>query len=109
MVVDFVFRYHGRRRILSDHKSGADAAVFGQKARKSFGKGRIDQPLRSPLGYVGQLGYGHLHEIEGQSHRLPVEVSAGDDLILIGEYQRIVGHRVDFPGNGIVYITDRIS
>ena len=109
MVVNFVFGYHGCGRVLRDHETVIEAALFYQECRKSLGQCRVDQSLGSSFRYVGQFGDGDLQEVKGKRHRLSMEIAAGDDFIFVREYDRIVGHGIDLSGYRSVCIGDGIS
>ena len=90
-----VFRGHGSRGILHDHKAAVDTPLGGEEPGQTVGKGSVDHTLNAPLGDTGDLRTGDTQEIEGQRHGLSVEVSAGNHRLVLTEQQRIVRYGIE--------------
>ena len=90
IAVHFVLAHHARGCILRDHKTGVQTGIgnkeFGQAAKSH------DQLSHTPFGDITQFGQGNSQEIVRDRQRLAVEVSAGDDLVLVRENGRVVCH-----------------
>ncbi len=94
-----------RRGDLSDHEAGVDPAIVDQKRRQT-GHPRVDQQRHAPLGERADFGDGQRQIIGRKGHRLGVEVTTGDDLLVIGKHQRVVGDRVGFAHQHLGRLTD---
>ena len=68
----------------------------------------IYQPLDAAFRYVGQFGHGHSKEIESQTHRLSVEITTKQEILLFSENQRIVSGRVHFDLYDFAYIVNGV-
>ena len=104
MGIYLALRHHGRRGVLGDHEARVHPAVSGQEGRQPLGQGRIHQPLQP----VGVFRQGDAQKVHGQGHRLPVEIAAGDGLILLREDQGVVGDGVDLPAYHAPHIADGV-
>ena len=89
--------------ILNDHESGANAAVRCQECRQ-FTICRVDQTFNTSLRYVSQLRNCDSQEVKAQCHRLSVEVTAGDSVLIFFEDDRIICYRVYFNIYMVKYI-----
>ncbi len=91
-----VLAHQGGAGHLRDHEAGVQPAVPGEEGGEPAGEHRVDELLHPPLADVGQLGDGDGREIEGDGHRLPVEVPAGDEVgaLLREEDGGVVGDAV---------------
>ena len=108
MGVHLVFRHHGRRRVLGNHKARADAAVSSQESGQPR-KLRVDQALKPALRDVGQLGDGHARHVHGNGDGLAVEVAARNGLVVIGENERIVGDSVNLAREHVPAVAQRVA
>ena len=93
--VDLVLTDHGGGSVLNDHEAGVDAGLGGQERGQAVGERGVDHTLGAALGSVGQLARGDAEEVERQGHGLAMEVTAGDDGLVIEEHQRVIGDGVE--------------
>jgi hypothetical protein len=70
---------------------------------------RVDKQGGPPLTERPDLGQGQRQGVGGESHRLGVEVAAGQGLAGLGEHQRIVGHRPGLDQQGAFGVTKQIE
>ena len=93
--VDLVLADHGGGSVLNDHEAGVDAGLGGQERGQAVGERGVDHTLGAALGSVGQLARGDAEEVERQGHGLAMEVTAGDNGLVIEEHQRVIGDGVE--------------
>ena len=91
----FVFRSQRRAGDLGDHEAGVHPAVIHQEGRQ-LGQVAVDQQRHAAFGQRADFGNGQGQVIGGKGHRFGVEIAAGQDVVVVAEYQRIVRNRVGF-------------
>ena len=109
MCIDLVLRYHGCGSILSDHIAVIQSAVLYKESGKSFGHSGVNHSVLTSFRYVSKFCKSDSQEVECQSHRLSVEVSAGDYIILIREDDGVICNSVDFLCNYAFYVLDSVT
>ena len=82
-----------RRGDLGDHEAGIHTAVVDQEGRQARHAG-IDQQRHTSLGQRADFGDGQGQVVGGEGHRLGVEVTTGEDLLILGKHQGVVGDRI---------------
>ena len=76
-------------------RPGIDARILGQERRQPAHL-RIDEDADPPFRNRADLAQRHGDDVGGEGDRLGMEIAAGDRGIVIGEDDRIVGHRGRF-------------
>ena len=80
---------------LRHHEARVHAAVLHKKRRKP-GERAVDEERDAPPGEGADFGDGEREHVRGERDRFRVEVTAGKDLVLLREHERVVGHRGGF-------------
>ena len=123
----FVFADQRRGGDLRHHESGIQAGAGSQKWRQAFVQRRVHQALQPALGNSRQRAERDGQEIQDESQRLAMEISAGDDVsfslrsfapldgrapvpdVALHEHQRIVHRRVDFDLHHLAAVGQRVA
>ena len=94
ITVHFVLADHRRSSILGNHKTGIQSRIGYQKLRK-FAKSH-NQLRDTAFGNVSQFCQGNGEKVIGDSQRLTVEISTGNDSVFVREDRWIVRDGIDF-------------
>ena len=86
ITVHLVLAHHAGCRILRDHKAGIQSGIGNQKFRQA--PKAHDQLRDTAFGNISQLSQRNCKEIVGDRQRLAVEITSGDDLVLVGKDRR---------------------
>ena len=108
MGMDLVLGDDGGRRILADHVAGVQAPVGSQKGGQAVRKGGVHHALQAALGDGAELRRGDAQKIHDQGHRLPMEVAAGDDGLVLREEDGVVGDGVHLRLQDAAHVGDGI-
>ena len=98
-----------RGHVLGDHEPGVEPALVGQERRQAVRHRRVQHPLDPPLRDRSQLGEADLQRVERDRHRLAVEVPVRDDLLALGQDERVVGGRVQLDSDSPLGVVDRVA
>ena len=90
-----VLRRERRGRDLRHHEAAVQPAAAHEESRQAA-QVRVDQQRDATLGQRADLGNRQGQVVGRQRDRLRVEVAAGQHGPGVGEYERVVGHRVGF-------------
>ena len=107
--VNLVLADHGSGSVLNDHEAGVDAGLGGQERGQAVGERGVDHTLGAALGSVGQLARGDAEEVERQGHGLAMEVTAGDNGLVVEEHQRVIGDGVELDLDLLTDILERVA
>ena len=88
-------RRQAPRRILRHHEAGVEPARFDEEGRQAA-QARVDEEGDAALGNRAYLGKDDRHDVGADRHGLGVEIPARKDVAVVGEDDRIVGHRIRF-------------
>ena len=88
------FRHQHASGILGEHKAGEHAGAVHQECGEFLVQVRVQQPVKTALGEDARRGDGRAHHLQREGQRRPLEVGAGDDLVIVGEKEGIVAGAV---------------
>ena len=102
----FALADDGGSGILGNHESAVETG-FGNKeaGQTTFG---VDKLVGAALADAAEFCHGNGEEVEYHSHGFTMEMTAGDDHVLVGEDNGVVGGGVDFGLDHRGYIGDGI-
>ena len=78
---------------MRDHEAGVDAAVFHQEGRQ-LRHVFVHHHRNAALGNRADFGQCQRDVVGRHRHRLGMEIAAGEDFVVIGEHQRVIGNGV---------------
>ena len=106
IAVHFILTDHRRSSVLGNHKAGIQSRIGYQKFRK-FAKSH-NQLRDTAFGDISQFCQGNGEKVIGDSQRLTVEISTGNDSVFVREDRWIVRDGIDFGQQYGGNVTDGI-
>ena len=103
-----VLGHHRRLRVLREHEARVHPRVGREERRQAEGAGRVEQPVRPPLGDPADLGDGDGEEVAREGERRAVEVPARFHAA-VGEDHRVVDGRAQLGVGHLPRVGDGVA
>ena len=92
--------------ILRNHEAAVEAGLGDEeRGQAAFG---VDELVGAAFADGAEFGHGDGQEVEHHGEGLAVEVAAGDDHVLVGQHDGVVGGGVDFGLDDGLHVADGV-